>query len=297
MFEAFYFMHMRDHNNETMPILDAGQIMTGREMPQTEETGHSWPVISLASLPITDATIDETARDFILRATTERTPGARPFYSTSANGQVIALCHHDREFDAMLRQADQIHADGMSLVIFSRKFCARALRERVATTDLVHAVAKRAEETGSRFYFLGGSEEVNRAAVEEMQRLYPRLVFSGRHNGYFSPGRGDEIIADIVASKTDILWVGFGIPLEQRFVSRNLDRLSGVAVIKTCGGLFDFIAGKNSRAPQWMQDMGLEWLYRAMLEPKRLGKRYLLTNPIAIYSLLKYRFGASGQNR
>lgn len=92
-------------------------------------------------------------------------------------------------------------------------------------------------------------------------------------------------------------WVGFGIPLEQRFVSRNLDRLSGVAVIKTCGGLFDFIAGKNSRAPQWMQDMGLEWLYRAMLEPKRLGKRYLLTNPIAIYSLLKYRFGASGQNR
>lgn len=271
--------------------------MTGREMPDTEGPGQVWPVIPLAALPITDATIDETARDFILRATTERVAGARPFYSTSANGQVIALCHHDREFDAMLRQADQIHADGMSLVIFSRKFCRKALRERVATTDLVHAVARRAEETGSRFYFLGGSEEVNRAAVEEMQRLYPRLVFSGRRNGYFSRAEEDAVLADIAASKTDILWVGFGIPLEQRFVSRNLDRLSGIAVIKTCGGLFDFLAGRNSRAPQWMQDMGLEWLYRAMLEPKRLGKRYLLTNPIAIYSLLKYRFGASGQGR
>lgn len=290
-------MHKRDYNNETMPILDTGQIMTGREMPDAGAPGQAWPVISLAALPITDATIDETARDFILRAGSERVSGARPFYSTSANGQVIALCHHDREFDAMLRQADQIHADGMSLVIFSRKFCRQALRERVATTDLVHAVAKRAEETGSRFYFLGGSEEVNRAAVEEMQRLYPRLVFSGRRNGYFSRAEEDAVLADIAASKTDILWVGFGIPLEQRFVSRNLDRLSGIAVIKTCGGLFDFLAGKNSRAPQWMQDMGLEWLYRAMLEPKRLGKRYLLTNPIAIYSLLKYRFGASGQGR
>lgn len=290
-------MHKREYNNETMPILDTGQIMTGREMPDAEGTGQVWPVIPLAALPITDATIDETARDFILRATSARVAGARPFYSTSANGQVIALCHHDREFDAMLRQADQIHADGMSLVIFSRKFCPRALRERVATTDLVHAVAKRAEETGSRFYFLGGSEDVNRAAVEEMQRLYPRLVFSGRRNGYFNRAEEEAILADIAASGTDILWVGFGIPLEQRFVSRNLDRLSGIAVIKTCGGLFDFLAGKNSRAPQWMQDMGLEWLYRAMLEPKRLGKRYLLTNPIAIYSLLKYRFGASGQNR
>ncbi|MCZ7887580.1 MULTISPECIES: polysaccharide biosynthesis UDP-hexose transferase UppL [Agrobacterium] len=271
--------------------------MTGRERPDAGAPGQVWPVIPLAALPITDATIDETARDFILRAVSERVSDARPFYSTSANGQVIALCHHDREFDAMLRQADQIHADGMSLVIFSRKFCRQALRERVATTDLVHAVAKRAEETGSRFYFLGGSEEVNRAAVEEMQRLYPRLVFSGRRNGYFSRAEEDAVLADIAASKTDILWVGFGIPLEQRFVSRNLDRLSGIAVIKTCGGLFDFLAGKNSRAPQWMQDMGLEWLYRAMLEPKRLGKRYLLTNPIAIYSLLKYRFGASGQGR
>lgn len=223
-------------------------------MPDAEETGQVWPVVPLAALPITDATIDETARDFILRATAARAAGARPFYSTSANGQVIALCHHDREFDAMLRQADQIHADGMSLVIFSRKFCPKALRERVATTDLVHAVAKRAEETGSRFYFLGGSEEVNRAAVEEMQRLYPRLIFAGRRNGYFSRAEEEAILADIAASGTDILWVGFGIPLEQRFVSRNLDRLSGIAVIKTCGGLFRF--SRRQEQPGAAMDAG-----------------------------------------
>lgn len=256
---------------------------------EAERPNTIWPVIPLATLPITDATMEETAEDFIRRASAPRKTGEKPFYSTSANGQVIALCHQDPEFDSVLRRADQIHADGMSLVIFSRHFGPSALRERVATTDLIHTVARRAEETGARFYFLGGSEDVNGAAVAEMQTLYPRLVFSGRRNGYFKQDEEDAIIRDIVESRTDILWVGFGIPLEQRFVSRNLDKLSGIGVIKTCGGLFDFIAGRNSRAPQWMQDMGLEWLYRAMLEPKRLGKRYLLTNPIAIYSLLKHR--------
>ncbi|NWJ26911.1 WecB/TagA/CpsF family glycosyltransferase [Rhizobium sp. Td3] len=272
-----------------MATLDAGKNSTGENIMDVERPNIIWPTVPLATLPIVDATMEETAEDFIRRASTPRAPDEKPFYSTSANGQVIALCHQDAQFDSILRQADQIHADGMSLVIFSRHFSARALRERIATTDLVHTVAKRAEETGARFYFLGGSEDVNRTAVAEMQKLYPRLVFAGRQNGYFKEHEEDAVVKNIVASQPDILWIGFGIPLEQRFVARNLNKLAGIAVIKTCGGLFDFIAGKNSRAPQWMQDMGLEWLYRAMLEPRRLGKRYLLTNPVAIYAMLKHR--------
>lgn len=255
---------------------------------QTTGQDGEWPIVSLARLPIVDAGIEDTADDFINRASRPRCPDDQAFYSTSANGQVIALCHQDKQFENTLRYADQIHADGMSLVLFSRWFGARKLHERVATTDLIHAVAKRAEKTGARFYFLGGSEESNRGAVEEMQRQYPKLVFAGRRNGYFKHEEENDVIADVVASNTDILFVGFGIPLEQYFVSRNLEKLTSVAVIKTCGGLFDFISGKNSRAPRWMQDMGFEWLYRAVLEPRRLGKRYLLTNPIAIYALIKH---------
>lgn len=269
-------------------MLHAKMILTGKSIMQTTGQDGDWPIVSLARLPIVDATIDDTADDFIRRAGRLRTPDNQPFYSTSANGQVIALCQKDKQFENALRYADQIHADGMSMVLFSRWFSPHKLRERVATTDLIHAVARRAEETGARFYFLGGTEENNRAAVEEMQRRYPKLVFSGRRNGYFKPEEEDAVIADVVAANTDILWVGFGIPLEQHFVSRNLEKLASVAVIKTCGGLFDFVSGKNSRAPLWMQEMGFEWLYRMILEPRRLGKRYLLTNPIAIYALLKY---------
>lgn len=249
---------------------------------------NDWPTVSLAKLPIVRVGMEESADDFIHRAQKLKSPEENPFYSTSANGQVVALCHQNPRFEKALLEADQIHADGMSLVIFSRWFCRSPLTERVATTDLVHAVAKRAEKTGSRFYFLGGSEAVNEEAVATMRNQYPDLVFAGRRNGYFSPADEEAIVRDIVDSKADILWVGFGIPLEQQFVSRNIDKLRGVSVIKTCGGLFDFLAGKNTRAPQWMQDMGFEWLYRMMLEPRRLGKRYLVTNPLAIYAILKH---------
>ena len=88
--------------------------------------------------------------------------------------------------------------------------------------------------------------------------------------------------------KPDILWIGLGVPLEQQFIERNIDRLTGVGVVKTSGGLFDFISGKNPRAPQWMQDAGLEWVYRAMREPRRLGMRYLTTNPQAIGALIRH---------
>ena len=246
-----------------------------------------WPVVKLGGLPIACVSIEETAEGFVARALAARGGNSRPFYSTSANGQVIAMCEQDRRFAALITEADQIHADGMPMVMVSRLHSARPLPERVATTDLVHAVAKKAEKAGVSFYFLGGTEEVNRRAVEVMQAASPRLRFVGRRNGYFGRDEEDAVIADIMRVKPDILWIGLGVPAEQAFVSRNIDRLKGVGVIKTSGGLFDFISGKNSRAPMWMQKAGLEWAYRMWLEPRRLARRYLVTNPVAIYALLR----------
>ena len=77
-----------------------------------------------------------------------------------------------------------------------------------------------------------------------------------------------------------------GVPREQEFVVRNRNRLTSIGVIKTSGGLFDFVSGVKPRAPEWMQRAGLEWLWRAGLEPRRLGMRYLRTNPSALYLLL-----------
>ena len=96
-------------------------------------------------------------------------------------------------------------------------------------------------------------------------------------------------MAQVNAARPDILWVGMGAPAEQRFCLRVRTKLSNVGLIKTSGGLFDFVSGRNSRAPGWMQAMGLEWAYRMALEPRRLAYRYLTTNPHAAYLLLSSR--------
>ena len=253
------------------------------EKPMTE-----WPTAYLGRLTIAQVDAKQSAFGFVKEALRRRGSDGRPFYSTSANGQVLALCGNDAGFLELMRRADQIHADGMPMVLYSKLFSQRPLPERVATTDLVHEVADLAQVSGVSFYFLGASEDVNSAAVDKMRALYPNLVFAGRRNGYFSRDEEESVIAEINAAKPDILWIGLGVPLEQQFVARNIDRLTGVGVIKTSGGLFDFLSGKNSRAPDWMQRAGLEWIYRIWLEPRRLAMRYITTNPQAIGALIRH---------
>jgi exopolysaccharide biosynthesis WecB/TagA/CpsF family protein len=263
------------------------QFNPGDGYAQESPMGH-WPTTLLGGLPIVRCSMDEAAQGFVEQALLHRGTNARPFYSTSANGQVIALCAKNSDFQNLMLEADQIHADGMPMIMYSRTFSSQPVSERIATTDLVHSVAAKAERAGVSFYFLGGTEEVNAKAVSEMRAKYPNLTFAGRRNGYFNRAEEDAVIADIQASKPDILWVGLGFPLEQAFVSRNIDRLRSVGVVKTSGGLFDFVSGKNARAPQWMQRYGLEWAYRMYNEPRRLTKRYLLSNPAAIRALFTH---------
>jgi len=95
-------------------------------------------------------------------------------------------------------------------------------------------------------------------------------------------------LTEINALAPDILWLGLGVPIEQKFVLDHSHLLPNVGLIKTSGGLFNHISGRNPRAPLWMQRAGFEWLWRVLMEPRRLFWRYLTTNPVAIYALLRY---------
>jgi len=244
------------------------------------------PTTIIGGLPVSVLGMEESARMLVRTALYARGQNALPFYSTSANGQVIALASEDNAFKDLLLKADQIHADGMPMVRLSGIVASDEIKERVATTDLVHAVSRLAQKAGVRYYFLGATAETNRKAVANMRRKYPNLVFAGARDGYFTEDQEAGIIADIVKAEPDILWVCLGVPKEQAFVARNIERLRGIGVVKTAGGLFDFLSGKNSRAPKWMQDVGMEWAYRAMLEPRRLLGRYLKTNPTALWQII-----------
>jgi exopolysaccharide biosynthesis WecB/TagA/CpsF family protein len=229
--------------------------------------------------------LEQTARLIVNLARGAETR-RRPYYLTSVNGEVLARRRLDAVFAGLIDDADLISADGEPLVVASRILAQNGLPERVATTDLYPVVAAMAEEAELSFYLLGATEEVNSAAYGATQRMFPRLNIRGRSHGFLKGEALDAKLAEINALAPDILWLALGVPLEQEFVVRYSARLPNVKVIKTSGGLFDFIAGAKSRAPRWLQKAGFEWAFRLFLEPRRLAIRYLTTNPIALMMLL-----------
>ncbi len=242
------------------------------------------PRISLGGLRLAVLDIEQTA-NFMIEMVFPRRRVSRPLYLTSANGEVLARCSTEPMTGRLFRAADLINADGQPLVTVSRLNSPTPLPERVATTDLFHVVARKAEAAGLTFYMFGADEAENAAAVANVRKMYPNLKIVGYSHGYL---RGEALRAkvdEINRLAPDYLWVALGVPYEQAFVEDFTTRLSNVGVIKTSGGLFNFLSGSRARAPRWMQNIGLEWAWRIWLEPRRLFWRYLTTNPRALYLL------------
>ena len=259
-------------------------------------THRQWtvPVTQIGGLPIAIIDRAQSAELMVDVALDRRDSPQPPVIITSANGQVLSLCAREPATNKLFMETDLIHADGMSLVFASRRYCKTPLPERICTTDFFHDVALVGQQRGARMFFLGGTGAVAAEAARRMCALYPKLDIVGYAGGYIRrAGEEDRAVEAINAAKPDILWVGLGVPLEQSFALRNRHRLR-VGLIKTAGGLFDVLSGEKSRAPQWIIDAGFEWAYRWYLEPRRLGLRYLMTNPHALYLLIT-RTG-SGRN-
>jgi exopolysaccharide biosynthesis WecB/TagA/CpsF family protein len=210
----------------------------------------------------------------------------RPRLFFSANGQSISLRDTDAAFRDAMDAADVVHADGGFLVTASRLLGGTAIRERSATTDLMHDFAARAATDGLTFYLLGADEDVNRRCALELERRYPRLRVVGRHHGYLSDDEMDELVNDINLANPDVLWLALGKPREQFFALRNVDRLKAGWIV-TCGGCFNFVVGDYKRAPMWMQRLNLEWLHRMMTRPRQLFWRYLVTTPHALWLVVR----------
>jgi N-acetylglucosaminyldiphosphoundecaprenol N-acetyl-beta-D-mannosaminyltransferase len=173
--------------------------------------------------------------------------------------------------------------DGQPRVTVSRLKSSTPLPEPVATTDLLHVLARKAQAAGLSFYMLGAKEKENAASVARIQQTYPKLRILGRCHGYL---KGEDLrakVAEINRLAPDYLWLALGVPAEQLFVDQFMPLLSNVGVIKTSGGLFNFLSGSRTRAPRWMQRAGPEWVWRVWLEPRRLFWRYLTTNPRALH--------------
>lgn len=190
--------------------------------------------------------------------------------------------------DGMLMQdvlsSDLIVADGIS-VVWAGRLLGYPLPERVAGIDLMLGMLRRGHERGYRFYCLGATDEVLDQVTARIAADYPNARLVGRRHGYFAAGQEPTIAAEIQAAHPDILLVAMTSPKKEKFLARWGDQL-GVPVCHGVGGSFDVLAGKVRRAPDRWQRLGLEWLYRLKQEPRRLWRRYLVTNTLFCWMVL-----------
>jgi N-acetylglucosaminyldiphosphoundecaprenol N-acetyl-beta-D-mannosaminyltransferase len=191
----------------------------------------------------------------------------------------------DAELARDVRSSDLVSIDGMGIV-WAARLLGIHVPERVAGIDLLENVLALCATKGYRPYFLGAQRTVLNAAVAQIRRRHPSLVFAGSRDGYFAPEQEDALVAAIRQSGADCLFVGMPTPLKERFLFRHRNTL-GVPFVMGVGGSFDVLAGHVRRAPRLLQKMGLEWLCRLLQEPRRLGPRHLKANVAFAAILLK----------
>jgi N-acetylglucosaminyldiphosphoundecaprenol N-acetyl-beta-D-mannosaminyltransferase len=217
----------------------------------------------------------------------------KPHYVAVVNVAKLVKMRSDKELDQSVRAADVIGADGVPLVWASR-LLGNPLPGRVNGTDLMYRLLEKANEKRYRVFFFGAKEEVLQRVLDKVRKEYPGVNIAGFQHGYFTAEEESGIVAKIRAAHTDILLIAFGTPKKELWVKQYLSTMN-VPVVHGVGGSFDVVAGAIPRAPLWMQANGMEWLFRLMQEPRRMWRRYLVTNTIFIMLLLKewfrYRVG------
>ncbi len=215
-------------------------------------------------------TMSETV-DFADRIVKHR----QPQYFITANLNYMMLTDRDRRLKNVNREAAAVLADGYPIVMRSR--CGiNPLPERVAGADLVIELGKLSAAEGHRIYFLGAAPGVADAAATELRRLCPGIHIAGCYSPPFRPlneAENKAMLDNIQLAKTDILLVAFGQPKGELWIHQHYQQLR-VPLSIQIGASFDFLAGTAERAPQLVQQVGAEWLYRTLLEPKRLAPRY-----------------------
>ena len=250
-------------------------------MPQT-------PATDIDRLEILGLPVDVLDRRGLLDAVGEliaagrERPGRTVAY---LNVHVANTARRDPELTAFLRGADLCYCDGVGVVLGAR-LLGHHLPERMTGADWIWDLAALAAAEGWRIFWMGGEPGVTDRAAAELRAAQPELLIASDH-GFHSPETTPDLLARIADFAPDILLVGMGTPVQERWVTRHLEQLP-VPVVWCLGATADFVAGEVSRGPEWLY-IKQEWLARLLTEPGRLWRRYLIGNPLFLARVARSR--------
>jgi N-acetylglucosaminyldiphosphoundecaprenol N-acetyl-beta-D-mannosaminyltransferase len=251
------------------------------------------PTEQLSSVYVLGVRVDRVTQQQVLDRLDSLIAGYRASQQQTSCQQLITInpefvmaAQRDPFFRQCINEAALVMPDGIG-VVWAARYLGKPTPERVTGVDTLVDLAKCCAIKGYRLYLLGAAPGVAEAAGERLQALAPGLLIAGAYAGSPAPAEEDEIIERVREAQADVLCVAYGAPAQDRWIKRNLARLP-VAVAMGVGGSFDFLTGRQQRAPRMMQKLGLEWLYRLYREPWR-WRRMLALPKFAIQVVLKGR--------
>ena len=210
----------------------------------------------------------------------------QPHQHVVVNVDKLVKASRDESLRRIINDCALINADGMP-VVWASRLLGTPLKERVAGVDLFEALMRRSADKGWRVFLLGAREDVVQAVRDTYLRKYPHLLIAGWRNGYWDGEQEEaEVVEQIRASRADLLFVAISSPKKEIFLGRHQAAMQ-IPFAMGVGGTFDVAIGRVRRAPRWMQQSGLEWLFRFMQEPRRLFRRYFIDDMAFIWLLIK----------
>lgn len=198
------------------------------------------------------------------------------------NTEFIMMAQKDEEFYRILQNADLATPDSVGVMI-GGKLQKKPFKQRIPGQSYFRKILEIGEKEGWSFYMLGGKDEVPRLATENIKKIYPNLNVIGYHEGFFEKDSEEKVIEEINNLQPNVLFVAMGAPLQEKWINKNKDKLK-VDIAAGQGGTFDYEAGKIKRAPQIVQKLCIEWLWRLILQPSRIKRMIVL--PIYLFKII-----------
>lgn len=227
---------------------------------------------------------------FVNSIITQASSGQQFYYVCVANVHMIVEAYQSTSFEEVINNADLVTPDGMPLT-WALKFLYRIKQERVAGMDLLPDILVAAEREEIPIAFYGGTEEMLNITKTYLGKAFPGIVVANMYSPPFRTLTTDEeieIVKMLNNSGARIIFVVLGCPKQEKWMASMKGKINAVMI--GIGGALPVLVGMQKRAPVWMQKKGLEWFYRLRQEPGRLFMRYLVTNFLFIYLILKKKF-------
>ena len=233
--------------------------------------------ISIMGVRINNVTMEE-----VLSTVENKIEKQEKYIIYTPNTEIIMMCQDDKEFLDLMNQSDINIPDGIGL-IYASKTKNLPLKEKVGGFDLSVNMLDIANRKSLRLYIVGGKQGVAETAMKNIHEKYPNINIVGHHHGYFKGAHlgqngheeEKEVIDEINKVHPDILFVGFGAKKQEQWIHYNKDKINAKIIIGN-GGTIDILAGNVNRAPDIFINLGLEWFYRLMKEPKRINRQIVL---------------------